>query len=25
MCTLVALRGKDYRKEVLGTHVRSRF
>jgi DNA replication protein DnaC len=25
MCTLVPLRGKDYRKEVLGTHVRSRF
>jgi DNA replication protein DnaC len=25
MCTLVTLRGKDYRKEVLGTHVRSRF
>ena len=25
MCTLVMLRGKDYRKEVLGTHVRSRF
>ncbi|PYQ33362.1 MAG: DNA replication protein DnaC [Acidobacteria bacterium] len=25
MCTLVALRGKDYRKEILGTHVRSRF
>ncbi len=25
MCTLVALRGKDYRKEVLGTDVRSRF
>ena len=25
MCKLVPLRGKDYRKEVLGTHVRSRF
>jgi DNA replication protein DnaC len=25
MCTLVPLRGKDYRKEVLGTDVRSRF
>jgi DNA replication protein DnaC len=25
MCTLVALRGEDYRKEVLGTRVRSRF
>ena len=25
MCTLVPLRGKDYRKEVLGTHVRSRY
>jgi DNA replication protein DnaC len=25
MCTLVPLRGKDYRKEVLGTQVRSRF
>ena len=25
MCSLVTLRGKDYRKEVLGTHVRSRF
>ena len=25
MCTLVPLRGKDYRKEVLGTHIRSRF
>jgi DNA replication protein DnaC len=25
MCTLVALRGTDYRKEVLGTDVRSRF
>ena len=25
MCTLVALRGQDYRKDVLGTDVRSRF